>query len=872
MAPTNRFDPLATYNSLPEIVSGYPLPPHFSIVVPAGEDRTNWVENPSFETDTNNWTGLSASIAATTTFQWAGARSARLFATTALGAGAFYGGTTPFTTSSSAIYAGSISFYSPVGGALFDFYVADTSGNRIAGRQFRATGFWQREWFVYKEGVGAQRRLYITLLSTSQLNKFFYIDAVQFEPCSAGKVYPTTYIDGDQRGFTPGEYPVPYYWIGTPHASRSVRVQSTRAGGRVLNLSELGFIVTSYAGLGAPTPTHSTQVMGSLDGAAFQRSVKGPRKYSISGRVAGRSSVLLENSISSVLRDLDIDIGPDQQPFIMKFQPMDEEGFVAGHEVDIISTYDGGGEGNRNNFNAEQMTLTFTQYAPFIMSHTEGVDLDPQDTLSNVIGAVKRATDGTWSALSTGFSASATIYAIAPYTDGSLFIGGSFTSAGSTSADYVARYFPSTNVFTVLKSATAVGNTVTSIVVTSDGIVYLGGLFLNVDGIAAADGIVKYNPNTDTFSALGSGIDIAAAPSGAGAVWTLAYDPLTQRIYVGGDFENAGGVAAADYIAAWSHTGSTWSALGTGMTGGTGERVRKIVVKGDYVYASGSFPSAGGAASSQRAARFRKSTAQWFGMSAGAGAEIVDLAFGPDGLLYMAMTGAGSSYSIGGITTNPLVTWNEVTFQSVGPAGSFNAGIDALQFLSNGTLVFGGLFTAVNGITYPDFLGAWDGGGFYPIQIDTGANQVLELGLDASASLYVGMLTTVTTTASVPGVATATNGGTSKTYPVVLITASVTSTRIYSISILNTNRIVYLDYTMNPGEQAILNFDPLVQTFKSTVQGDIARFISIGSMEADFMMTKGDNRIAVLASTTNLTITAYWQKSFLSLSDAVGKI
>jgi hypothetical protein len=74
-----------------------------------------------------------------------------------------------------------------------------------------------------------------------------------------------------------------------------------------------------------------------------------------------------------------------------------------------------------------------------------------------------------------------------------------------------------------------------------------------------------------------------------GNVYVINHD-VPNVLYVGGVFKDAGGVAAADAIARWD--GVHWSALGTTSMGNGG--VNDIVVHAGKVYAGGSFVNAGG--------------------------------------------------------------------------------------------------------------------------------------------------------------------------------------------------------------------------------------------------------------------------------------
>src|SRR4051812_28299383 len=98
---------------------------------------------------------------------------------------------------------------------------------------------------------------------------------------------------------------------------------------------------------------------------------------------------------------------------------------------------------------------------------------------------------------------------------------------------------------------------------------------------------------------LGTASEAAAAVSGGwthlGHGTTTSLPALNQAVYalnhddpglllVGGAFTDAGGNAAADYIATWN--GTTWSNLGTSAFNGN---VRAIAYKNGKVYAGGNF-------------------------------------------------------------------------------------------------------------------------------------------------------------------------------------------------------------------------------------------------------------------------------------------
>jgi len=95
-------------------------------------------------------------------------------------------------------------------------------------------------------------------------------------------------------------------------------------------------------------------------------------------------------------------------------------------------------------------------------------------------------------------------------------------------------------------------------------------------------------------------------------------------LYVGGLFEDAGGVANADKIAKWN--GTSWSALGTGLN----DYADAIVISGTDVWVAGNFTTASGVANTKRVARWDGAT--WNALGAGLNGYTVALALGANNL------------------------------------------------------------------------------------------------------------------------------------------------------------------------------------------------------------------------------------------------
>lgn len=128
------------------------------------------------------------------------------------------------------------------------------------------------------------------------------------------------------------------------------------------------------------------------------------------------------------------------------------------------------------------------------------------------------------------------------YLNNKWYFVGSFTSLGSNAGQKgLAVYDRSLNVDTSWPTQTGVGivgTAITSIAVGANGMIYIAGSFSSVDGVAA-NNIAKYDPNTATFSPLGTGTN--------GAVYSISVKPGTNEVYCFGGFTTAGGKSTTGF-------------------------------------------------------------------------------------------------------------------------------------------------------------------------------------------------------------------------------------------------------------------------------------------------------------------------------------
>jgi hypothetical protein len=143
------------------------------------------------------------------------------------------------------------------------------------------------------------------------------------------------------------------------------------------------------------------------------------------------------------------------------------------------------------------------------------------------------------------------------------------------------------------------------------------------------------------------------------------YDDGTGRaLYVGGDFATAGGVAAND-IAKWD--GASWSALGSGMSGGFfSTSVFALTVfddgSGPALYAGGAFNTAGGVGANS-IAKWNGTT--WSALGSGLDSSVRALVKFDDGSQPAPYAG-GEFTSAGSVPANHIATWGCSAWTNLG--------------------------------------------------------------------------------------------------------------------------------------------------------------------------------------------------------------
>jgi hypothetical protein len=283
-----------------------------------------------------------------------------------------------------------------------------------------------------------------------------------------------------------------------------------------------------------------------------------------------------------------------------------------------------------------------------------------------------------------------------------VYVGGYFSTAGGLTANNVAKWNGST--WSALGSG--LGDRFVAALAVSGTNLYAGGLFTTAGG-SPANHLAKWDG--DSWSALDSGMNGGYYPT------VLALAVSGTNLYAGGGFTTAGGLTA-NYIAKWN--GSSWSALGSdpGIGGGIYPLVSALAVSGANLYAGGSFTTAGGLTANYIA---KWNGSSWSALGSGMSGDSITVPNGgvprPPVADYplvsaLAMSGsdlyaAGYFTTAGGLGATNVAKWDGSTWTALG--SGLNGTVNALM-VSSGDLYAGGAFTTAGGLAATN-VAKWDG-------------------------------------------------------------------------------------------------------------------------------------------------------------------
>ncbi|HWX22280.1 MAG TPA: hypothetical protein VN578_20460 [Candidatus Binatia bacterium] len=356
---------------------------------------------------------------------------------------------------------------------------------------------------------------------------------------------------------------------------------------------------------------------------------------------------------------------------------------------------------------------------------TDGTNLYVGGSFTNVGGVFNTnfaKWNGTnWSSIGGGigyYNALNSVVGAIALRNGQIYIGGSFTNAGTTAATNLAVWNGASWSQIGGGVGGAVGDAVSSFQFLGTDL-YAGGKFASAGGVAALN-IAKWNGTT--WSALGAGLK---GPSGSTPVDALAF--LGSDLYASGNFTNAGGIAAAQ-VAKWD--GNAWYNLG----GINGSGIRAVSNSGS-IYFAGTFNLASNTIG-DHIVRFDGTN--WYGITGkpaqGTHFFVQALGLGSDGLYMGGFFAAAGTTVASRIARWDGTNWNALGDGVSGSFAGFTPAVRAIKARSDGVYV-GGDFAIAGGQTVDD-VAVWDGANWSPLGYGVDASV---FAIDASdTEVYVG--------------------------------------------------------------------------------------------------------------------------------------
>ncbi|MBI4717282.1 MAG: hypothetical protein HY763_05720 [Planctomycetes bacterium] len=299
------------------------------------------------------------------------------------------------------------------------------------------------------------------------------------------------------------------------------------------------------------------------------------------------------------------------------------------------------------------------------------------------------------------------VLALAVYDDGggaALYAGGTFTSAGGVSASRVARWDGSTwtAIGSGLSNAGGVSARAFAVFDSGSGAeLYVGGSFNNAGGTTVSN-LARWDG--------GAWFDVGGGANNVVYSLTVFDHGTGPMLYAGGAFGTAGGVTSAG-VARWD--GAAWSALGSGLGGGS-VRVDALGVSNvggtAALLVGGQFNTAGGVAAANFA---RWDGSNWLAPAGGFANRYLNAFAQFD-------DGGGAELFVGGsfgvadnVVASSIARWDGASWSALG-GGNGLFGVDDLGVFDLGggpALYVGGSFPAAGG-TIANNIARWTGSGW----------------------------------------------------------------------------------------------------------------------------------------------------------------
>ena len=537
---------------------------------------------------------------------------------------------------------------------------------------------------------------------------------------------------------------------------------------------------------------------------------------------------------------------------------------------ELYLTFDGVVESQLGRYGLnETWAVRFLCPDPTWHSDTESSQpLDYQDILAMRLVVAREA--GVWNAMGPPVAVAAGIVATDIYAaavdplTGDVYFGGDFTNFNNVGlADFLVRR--RAGIWEAVGDDGVGGPALTERVEClyfgPDNLLYVGGRFVNAGGVAAADYIAVVDPVTDVWAAPAAGPNEVAG--------RIVYDVVIASdgyLYVTGNFTNWSGLGspAGDYIAR-APLGGAWATVGNGLNG-MGYCLAKAP-NGDLVV-GGAFTTAGGVAHNRIAWR-DLSAGAWVAMEGGFPAGAVwNAEFAPDGTLYV--TGNIPQMGSAAATAYNFVKWNGSQWSNCG-TGLNNIGY-GLVVDSDGSAYVTGAFTTAGGLVV-DRLGRWNGHAwaYLDIVLPVTGNIYRGIAIAENGDLYLGCREVGN--ATVAGHTAIVNLGDAATLPIIVIEGGGDLKTIVNET---TGAELMFNLSLEDGEELVIDLSSGAKSCESSWRGNCLGWILPGSdygfsLESHPRAAAGSNLITAFITNPGVatTCTIRWTPRWWSLDAAI---
>ena len=791
----------------------------WSIVKP--QETTNLVTNPSFENNaTTGWGKFGTNtIAISTAQQYSGVRS--LLCTYQDSTGfAYYNITLP-TASQPYMMSAWVYVPSNWNGGDIKMSAALFTSSTITDVKTWQDGVdpvdtWIR--IVGRLNIVSDVTGYISIITTSvpSAGRAIYIDAVQIEL----PVLVGSSIK--ETSYCDGSLQG-CKWNGVPNESTSTRNVFESSGGEILNFEDdLSLHISDESGSGMlPVRNHSSPLPLS-PGSLFDGRNLEARNIVFSSHLQGNSITDFHTKKRELIEALDL----DSHKVWDKPVPLTLEYTGAGDTKRINAVYDGGLERGLPSQVTDDpdIQLRFRADDPLFYAGDDGASMSTQASAS--IGSFVGKVGGGWTNLSVTTSGAVNTSA---FWNNELYIGGSFLNwDGIGAADYIAKWDGS--------SWSAVGT-------------YTGGLIRIIK--SGADGLYVGSDN-GFYKWDGSSWSTPGSPSSAGAVYDLAWGN-DGKIYIVGAFTNWDGDSASDYVVVYDIGTGTFAPIGT--TGANATMRSVVALSNGVIYLGGDATTIDSVASN-RIFKYDIATDAVSAISSGFNLSVYIMVADQSGRIYCGGSFTNSDY------VRIAYLENDVIFGM----GDANGLVDSMSVNARGQLIVSGGFTTIGNLQSPDRVAIWNGSVWVRVDIDLPGGASLTDVLFNENDIYIGISSSGTATYAHPN--TLTNNGSALTYPTLVIKNDGTGTMdLVQIKNETTGATLYFNYSLLEGEVVTLNTKPGEQTMTSNLRGNVWNALSENSDLGQFYLILGDNLVTAYQSNGSAAskyIDAYWPIAFLS--------